>query len=121
MRTWRDCDERERKAAVVDRADKLRIVLVGMEPNVEVSDLCRHEGLNPVQFCAWKKQLRGAAERVFEDRRGRPDAREQRREAEVQWLKNVIAEITAENLDQNRGVQARGSRQAPARASKTCS
>ena len=29
-------------------ADKLRIVLAGMEPDVEVSDLCRREGLNPV-------------------------------------------------------------------------
>lgn len=80
-------------------AEKLRLVLAGMEPNVEVSDLCRREGLNPVLYYAWKKQLLGLAERVFEDRRGRPDAREQRREAEVQRLKNVIAEITAENLD----------------------
>ncbi len=39
-------------------AEKLRIVLAGMEPDVEVSDLCRREGLNPVQFYAWKKQLR---------------------------------------------------------------
>ena len=80
-------------------AEKLRIVLAGMEPDVEVSDLCRREGLNPVQFYAWKKQLLGSAARVFEDKRGRPDARDQRREAELQRLKNVIAEITAENLD----------------------
>ena len=85
-------------------AEKLRIVLAGMEPDVEVSDLCRREGLNPVQFYAWKKQLLGSATRVFEDKRGRPDAREQRREAENQRLKNVIAEITAENLDLKKGL-----------------
>jgi transposase-like protein len=28
-------------------ADKLRIVLAGMQPDVEVSDLCRREGINP--------------------------------------------------------------------------
>ena len=84
-------------------SDKLRIVLAGMEPNVEVSDLCRREGLNPVQFYAWKKQLLGSAARVFEDKRGRPNAQEQRREAELQRLKNVIAEITAENLDLKKG------------------
>jgi transposase len=84
-------------------ADKLRIVLAGMEPNVEVSDLCRREGLNPVQYYAWKKQLLGAAARVFEDRRSRPNAQEQRRDAENQRLKNVIAEITAENLDLKKG------------------
>jgi len=92
-----------RKRRVWSAADKLRIVLAGMEPNVEVSDLCRREGLNPVQYYAWKKQLLGSAARVFEDRRGRPDAHEQRREAEVQRLKNVIAEITAENLNLKKG------------------
>lgn len=84
-------------------ADKLRIVLAGMQGDVEVSDLCRREGINPVQFYAWKKQLLGSAARVFEDKRGRPDAQEQRREAELQRLKNVIAEITAENLDLKKG------------------
>ena len=38
-------------------ADKLPIVLAGMEPDVEVSNLRRREGLNPVQFYAWRKQL----------------------------------------------------------------
>ena len=84
-------------------ADKLRIVLAGMAPNVEVSDLCRREGVNPLQFYASKKQLIGSASRVFEDKRGLPNAIEQRREAEVQKLKNVIAEITSENLDLKKG------------------
>jgi transposase-like protein len=84
-------------------ADKLRIVLAGMEPNVEVSELCRREGLNPVQYYTWKKQLLGSASRVFEDKRGRSNAQELRREAELQRLKNVIAEITAENLDLKKG------------------
>jgi transposase-like protein len=80
-------------------AEKLRIVLAGMQPGVEVSDLCRREGLNPVQFYAWKKQLLGSADRVFEDKRGRPTARQERLEEEVARFKGVIAEITAENLE----------------------
>lgn len=80
-------------------AEKLRIVLAGMQPGVEVSDLCRREGLNPVQFYAWRKQLLGSADRVFEDRRGRPDARQERLEADNARFKDVIAEITAENLE----------------------
>ena len=71
--------------------------------SVEVSDLCRREGVNPLQFDASKKQLIGSASRVFEDKRGLPNAIEQRREAEVQKLKNVIAEITSENLDLKKG------------------
>lgn len=33
-------------------AEKLRIVLAGMEAGVEVSDLCRREGLNPTMRAA---------------------------------------------------------------------
>jgi transposase len=84
-------------------SDKLRIVLAGMQGGVEVSDLCRREGLNPVQFYAWKKQLLGSAARVFEDQRGRRDARHQQLEAENARFKSVIAEITAENLDLKKG------------------
>jgi len=80
-------------------AEKLRIVLAGMQPGVEVSDLCRREGLNPVQFYSWRKQLLGSADRVFEDQRGRPDVRQQRLEADNARFKDVIAEITAENLE----------------------
>ena len=86
-------------------ADKLRIVLAGMQPGVEVSDLCRREGLNPVQFYAWKKQLLGSAGRVFETPK-RPGHQEQRQEAELRRLRAVIAEITAENLELKKGLSA---------------
>lgn len=79
--------------------DKLRIVLAGMQPNVEVADLCRREGINPAQYYGWKKQLLSSASRIFEAQDGRRDAQEERRQAQVQRLKDVIAEITAENLE----------------------
>jgi transposase len=85
-------------------ADKLRIVLGGMQPGVEVSDLCRREGLNPVLYYAWKKQLLGSASRVFEEHKLRPDARQVRIEAENARFKSVIAEITAENLELKKGL-----------------
>jgi transposase len=84
-------------------AEKMRFVLAGMEPNVEVSDLCRREGINPVQDYEWKRQLLGSAARVFEGKRGRPNSLEQELETEVQRLKNDIALITAENLDLRNG------------------
>ncbi len=85
-------------------SDKLRIVLAAMQPGVEVSDLCRREGLNPVLYYKWRKQLLGSAGRVFEERTAKPSLQEQRREAELQRLKNVIAEITAENLELKKGL-----------------
>jgi transposase len=80
-------------------AEKLRIVLAGMQPNVEISDLCRREGINPTQYYGWKKQLLSSATKVFDAHEGKRTATEQRKDAELVRLKNVIAEITAENLE----------------------
>ncbi len=80
-------------------ADKLRIVLAGMQPNVEVSDLCRREGICPTQYYGWKKQLLSSATKIFDSHEGKRSAAEERKDAELQRMKNVIAEITAENLE----------------------
>ena len=52
-------------------AEKLRIVLAGMQPNVEVSELCRREGINPTQYYGWKKQLLSSAAKVFDSQKGK--------------------------------------------------
>jgi transposase len=80
-------------------AEKLRIVLAGMQANVEVSDLCRREGISPTQYYGWKKQLLSSAAKVFDAQEGRRSAVEERKDAELQRLRAVIAEITAENLE----------------------
>jgi transposase len=85
-------------------ADKLRIVLAGMQPNVEVSELCRREGINPTQYYGWKKQLLSSATRVFDEAATRPSAREERQGEELRRLKDVVAEITAENLELKKGL-----------------
>jgi transposase len=79
--------------------EKLRIVLAGLAAGVEISDLCRREGINPTQYYGWRKQLLGSAGRVFADKSDKPGVREQRQAAELTRMKSVIAEITAENLD----------------------
>ncbi|MFO0905721.1 MAG: transposase [Pirellulales bacterium] len=80
-------------------AEKLRIVLAGMEPGVEISDLCRREGLNPTMYYSWKRQLLGAADRIFDRQDSKVSARESRLESANRRMKDVIAEITAENLE----------------------
>lgn len=79
--------------------EKLRIVLAGMQAGVEVADLCRREGINPTQYYGWKKQLLSSAAKVFDGQAGRPPAQQERHQAELRRLKDVIAEITAENLE----------------------
>lgn len=80
-------------------AEKLRIVLLGMEPSVEVSDACRREGVNPAMYYQWKRTLLGAAERIFEKKGEKSTAREQRLSQALSRAKDVIVEITTENLE----------------------
>ena len=49
----------EKKRRKWTGAEKLRIVLTCMQPGVEVSEVCRREGINPTQFYGWKKKLLG--------------------------------------------------------------
>lgn len=85
--------------------EKLRIVLSGLDGGTEISELCRREGINPTQYYGWKKRLLGAAAKVFDDGgAAKPSAKEQRLESELRRAKDVIAEITAENLDLKKGL-----------------
>lgn len=85
-------------------AEKLRIVLAGLDGTIEISELCRREGINPTQYYGWKKQVLGSAARIFADESHKPGVREQRLEGENARMKNVIAEITAENLELKKGL-----------------
>ena len=86
-------------------SEKLRIVLSGLDGSVEVSELCRREGINPTQYYGWKKQLVSSATKVFDHGRdSKPSAKEQRMESDLRRAKDVIAEITAENLELKKGL-----------------
>lgn len=78
--------------------EKLRIVMKGIESGVEVSTVCRQEGISPTQYYAWKKQLLSSAESVFSQATA-ANSREAELEAELARMKGVVAEITAENLE----------------------
>jgi hypothetical protein len=47
----------------------------------------------------WKRTLLGAAERIFEKKAAKPTAREQRLSQALTRAKDVIVEITTENLE----------------------
>jgi len=87
------------------RATSCVLVLAGLDGSVEISELCRREGINPTQYYGWKKQLLTSAAKVFADgRESKPSAQQQRMESELRRAKDVIAEITAENLDLKKGL-----------------
>ncbi len=81
--------------------EKLRIVLEGMSGTIQVSELCRKYGINTRQFYIWKKKLIASGE-IFSERGRKNTSQEreiQRLREENTRLKDVIAEITAENLE----------------------
>jgi transposase len=84
--------------------EKLRIVLAGLDGTVEISELCRREGINPTQYYGWKKQLLGAAGKIFDNGQTKPSTREERLAGDLARAKDVIAEITAENLELKKGL-----------------
>jgi transposase len=84
--------------------DKLRIVLAGMQAGVEVSELCRREGVNPTMYYGWKKKLLSSAGRIFASDLGKGKAQQEKQEAALRRFKDVIAELTAENLELKKGL-----------------
>lgn len=79
--------------------EKLRIVLTCMQPGVEVSEVCRREGISPTMYYTWKKRLLASAAQIFEEKPKRRDVQQEQRAREMARMKDVIAEITAENLE----------------------
>lgn len=82
--------------------EKLRIVLEGMSQDVEVSALCRREGIEPTLYYNWKKKLLASAGAVFSGAQ-KGSAREEQLAGELHRMKEVVAEITAENLELKKG------------------
>jgi len=81
-------------------AKKLQVVLEAMQSDGKLSEICRREGLSPTQVYQWRKQLLASAEAVFAPKRKTgSDPKVEELEGQNQRMKDVIAEITAENLD----------------------
>ena len=79
---------------------KLKIVLETLQSDRKLAEICRREGLSPTQVYHWRKQLLASAEAVFGRRKQNgEDRRIAQLATENQRMKNVVAEITAENLD----------------------
>ena len=91
-------DETFQKRKQWSSVEKLRIVLAGLQADTKISELCRREGISATQFYQWKDRLLGSAAKVFEDKSSGPSAARTDHGA-VARMKDVIAEITAENVE----------------------
>jgi transposase-like protein len=53
-------------------AEKLRIALAGMDPGLEVAELCRREGIKPTMLCGWTKPALSSARKIVDGKSGPP-------------------------------------------------
>ncbi len=65
-----------------------------------MSEVCRRHGINTALYYQWLQQAEKAALAAFENGvRDKPSRREERLQRELERMKRVVVEITAENLD----------------------
>lgn len=84
--------------------EKFRIVKEQLTTKTSVSDICKKYGISPSNFYNWQESFFNGAMAGFEKKRGpqvssvKSDAKVEQLESEVNRMKDVIAEITAENV-----------------------
>lgn len=84
--------------------DKFKIVKEHLTTRTAVSELCRKHGMTPASFYDWQEQFFNSALMGFDKKRGpQPQSQKQDQEkeylqTEINRMKDVIAEITAENI-----------------------
>jgi transposase len=86
--------------------EKLQIIQEARQANHTVSEVCRRHGLAVGQFYSWEKRARqGALEALHNGKQGRKRiSAEVRLRAEVERLRAVVTELSAENLQLKKGL-----------------
>jgi transposase len=98
-------DESQSNRKRFSAEEKFKIVKEHLTTKTPVTELCKKYGVSPSNFYAWQEQFFSAALSGFDKKRGpqviqsRSDAeRVSALEADVHRMREVIAEITSENI-----------------------
>ena len=84
--------------------EKFKIVKEQLTTKTSVSEICKKYGISPGNFYNWQESFFAGALAGFDKKRGpqpttaKNDAKVEQLEGEVHRMKDVIAEITAENV-----------------------
>lgn len=86
--------------------EKLRVLEEARQAGQSISEVCRRHQLATTQFYIWEKQAREGAVTALNSRRRGPkvDSVEVRLQVEINRLRAVIAELSAENLQLKKGL-----------------
>ena len=88
----------KRKRRSFTSRQRLEIVLEGLQEGASVAEVCRRHEISSTLYYRWRDHLFANADRLFERKDRRPQEVEVL-ESENRKLKDVIAELTTENLD----------------------
>lgn len=84
--------------------EKFKIVKEHLQTKTGISDLCRKYGMTAASFYAWQEQFFAGAMSSFDKKRGpQPNLNKNTQqietlESDINRMREVIAEITAENI-----------------------
>lgn len=80
--------------------EKLQILKEGQQSGASVSEVCRRHGISTAQYYQWVNQAERVVLEYFENgSKEKPSRGEERMKGELERMRRVVAEITAENLD----------------------
>ncbi len=85
---------------------KWQILKEGRSTNLSVSAVCDQHQISPTQFYQWERTAERAAQQALQHQpRGRKKLRpnEEALQAEIERLREVIAELSSENLRLKKG------------------
>lgn len=78
---------------------RLQIVLEGLQSDTSVAELCRRHEISATLYYQWRDKLFENADRVFEKKRRGEAEPVAALQTELDRMRAVVAEITAENLE----------------------
>jgi transposase len=86
--------------------EKLGVVEEGRQSGAAISDVCRQHQIHYAQFYRWERLAQQGALEALRNgaRRTKDSKREERLVNEVNRLRAVVTELTAENLTLKRGL-----------------
>ena len=81
-------------------SQKFQILKECQQSGASVSEVCRRHGISTAQYYQWLKVAEQAAVEALQNgQRDKPSRREERLQQELERMKGVVVEITAENLE----------------------
>ena len=95
------------KSRNISAKEKFDIVMEGLVSG-NIAETCRRRGISTAQFYQWKSKFEeGAVKGLSRKERGSPGKKEALLESRVEKLKDVIYEITMENIELKKSYEDR--------------